>query len=121
MMWKVPEALAMAEWDHITDVCVDACAFGAPWKKPTRLRFYRCATAAAVLDGCRCRAGNGGRCQWSGKRHVHLQGRDPRGILYTKRVAQYPRRLARDLAKIMFEAGFEILLPFSAGAEIVSS
>lgn len=109
-MWRLDQALRMSQWDGVQDLVVDACSFGAPWKKRTRFRFYRMPVAEAILQGHKCSPGRGGVCSFSGRPHLHLQGRDPSGVSRTKRASEYPYKMCKALATVFHETAFDQVL-----------
>ena len=96
--WHTGAALDMKRWEHISDCQVNMCAFGAPWKKATRLRSFRLPTVS--LLSVRCRKVNK-LCQDSVKLHVVLQGRDSQGVTQTSRASAYSVPLARAIARVV--------------------
>ena len=88
-MWKQPGwGDVMSDWRR-TDFLVDFCVFGAPWKKPTRLRTN------GQLGGRKMRCG--GTCV-----HRRLRGRDAvTGRSLTKLAEPYPKRLCILLAQAL--------------------
>ena len=75
---------------------VDMCAFGAPWRKATRVATCSCDDDPALHKVC---AGKAGQCSWSGRPHVILD--NPRAC---KRAAEYPQAFARGFANLLFKS-----------------
>ena len=69
---------------------VDMCAFGAHWRKRTRVVCWaRYHPPGAV---CRCN-GRKGMCGFRDSRHITLSGVDrSTGLLWTRLAEEYPRR-----------------------------
>lgn len=90
LIWKLPVFAKMAHDGAVQEVTLDFCAFGAPWRKSTRLWSAHCALKPLER---RC----GGTLGWChmGKRHIRLSGRAPDGRLLTKIAEPYPRDFAR--------------------------
>ena len=75
------------------------CAFGSPWKKPTRLMFIWADPTTVEL---RCNGHR--RCEFSGEPHVFLTGRDETGCFMTKKAEKYPWRFCAALVKVLANA-----------------
>ena len=87
MLWLYPPVAQQAKFGQA--VVFDQCAFGASWKKSTRLQFWNCDLTAL---GCRCKA-TGKVCQYSGLGHITLTGRGPDSRWQTQQAAAYPQSL----------------------------
>ena len=76
------------------------CAYGTPWKKATGLlsNFYQ---LSHILKTCLpvCR-----RCQFTGKRHIVLSGRDNSGVWLTRRAQPYPFDLCSQISLCLRDA-----------------
>ena len=98
-MWQMPASKQLEKHEGVQDCVFDACAYGAVWKKPTRLR---CFLLKPGHMGMRCKQ-LGRLCGFSLRPHVQLQGRDPTGVNWTARASEYPHSLAVAIAKLLVE------------------
>ena len=110
--WKTPQAIKMESWEGIFDASLDSCAFEARWKKPTRIRTFLLPVSSILCHRCvPCH----GLCQYSMRPHIVLQGRDQTGVNWTARASQYPKPLAKAIAKVFIEAAFSKLFAERVG------
>lgn len=65
-----------------TEVHLDFCMFGTPWKKPTTLMGIH--INLNILQSYRCIGAKRACCLSSGKPHIPLTGHAPNGVWYTK-------------------------------------
>ena len=75
---------------------VHFCAFGTPWKKPTRILGVH--LSLDLLDWCKCVGSKRGVCKFSGTSHIPLAGQDSSGRWMTKVAEPYPRQLTKLMA-----------------------
>ena len=99
MMFHAPPMLQLARRCACQQTRFCMCAFGARWRKPTRLLAWN--VSLPSLDQCMCTSHK--QCQFSGKSHIVLSGTDKVSKRsWTSIAGQYPRKLgsacARDLA-----------------------
>ena len=82
---------------------LDACAYGARWRKRTTIWGWGVgAQQPSLFNTC---AGHGGWCSHSGRRHVILTGTDrSTGRTRTSLAARYPPRLAQAFADLLINA-----------------
>ena len=86
-LWEVPLVQRLPQQHSF--VTVDACAFGGPWRKRTRLIFCN----AQLHDLCRYRCtGQHGICSFTGVEHQQLSGRCPTGQMWSTIAAKYPTK-----------------------------
>lgn len=99
LLWlTLPASRLLKKFQYID---IDMCAFGAAWKKPTRLCYANCDLSSLGARRCRMR---GGLCGFSGVHHQVLTGRSgPTGGLNTSGAGCYPKMLCSETAKLLFE------------------
>ena len=95
-LWICPPVLNLLRRRHTTAKEVHFCAFGTPWKKPTK--FFGVHLNLDVLDWCKCVGSKRGICKFSGKTHIPLVGQDSSGRWLTKIAEPYPKPLTRLIA-----------------------
>ena len=78
----------------------DLCQYGTQWRKRTRVCAWNCCSEAPT---CRC-TGSHGVCSRSLRPHLQLAGRSPQGNSWASIAATYPRKWARQFAKVMFDS-----------------
>lgn len=103
LAWQLPLFVHSAQSPGVRNVSFDFCAFGTPWKKPTRLWSAHCHIEQL---GKQC-GGPPGRCH-TGRGHVRLSGRGPDGRLRTKVAEPYTARLAVAAAHALASAADRI-------------
>ena len=69
---------------------VDFCAYGVPWRKSTGLLAHAFDNLPAALQCC---SASHGRCQFSGKKHIVLAGKNASGMWLTRIAQPYPLKL----------------------------
>ena len=95
-LWICPPVLQILRRKVVVWKEIHFCAFGTPWKKPTRI--LRVHISLDILDWCRCLSSKRGICNFSGKPHVPLAGQDSNGRWMTKIAEPYPPKLTKLLA-----------------------
>ena len=103
IQWWTPAAQQVASWPHTQDVTVHYCAYGTRWRKPTKLRCHRLRSAHKLAATCQGRR----ICQYTGKPHIVLQGRDENNTNWTLRAQPYPPQLARRMADVFIDAAWQ--------------
>jgi len=94
--WALRRWRLLSSKDNVVSIDTDYCGFGMPWRKRTKLLCVHVSAAHAL--GRRC-WGRGGRCSFTGQRHVQLRGSDR-----TKQAQAYPAALCRVAARILGRA-----------------
>lgn len=84
--------------DGATLLRTDFCGWGMPWKKSTGLLTRNFPCLADV--SCICHTTKG-RCQFSGRKHIILAGKDSSGLWMTRRAQPYPVRLCNRIASLL--------------------
>ena len=85
MLWATPAFKRLLE-KH-SSVVIDMCAFGAAWKKPTRLLTVNCSLNKFAGHICRSKSG----CSFTGLPHEILSGRSAEHkCLWTQVASAYP-------------------------------
>lgn len=98
LLWSYPPIARLMLHACASVIDADMCAFGARWRKATKVATWHC---QRVLAPPRCR-GHGGVCGFSARPHVILSGRDPvSGCLWTRRAQCYPKRFASWAARVV--------------------
>ena len=88
IQWWTTMARHVAPWPQTQDITVHHCAYGTRWKKPTKLRCFHLEGAERLRATC-----HGKRlCQYNGKPHIILQGRDEHNMNWTLRAQPYVPR-----------------------------
>ena len=106
-MWDHRLARRIARLEGVSDLTLHACAFGARWYKPTRLRVFGLRHPERLAKTCKRTVQDGKwLCQHTGQAHVILQGRDENGVNWTARAAAYPKKLAKALADVFIDTAF---------------
>eukprot|EP00438_Fugacium_kawagutii_P003851 Skav230672 [mRNA] locus=scaffold2185:329965:335309:- [translate_table: standard] len=85
-----------------TQVDVTFCAFGTPWKKPTKILGVH--VDLGILQPFTCHCSKRGICGHTGKPHIPLMGLHPSGAWMTKIAEPYPLPLCRKLAQVFYNA-----------------
>jgi len=95
------------------DISITMCAFGAPYKKPTRLAVWMEDDAASpichrLFSGKKCKAPPRKRkmpalCQFTGAQHNVLSGLSQSGKFKTMVAQPYPPMLAETLAQLFIQ------------------
>ena len=93
MLWKFTELNALIR--DMSQARVDVCQYGERWRKRTKLigDINELPSFERVCKGKVCSA--------TGLPHFKLEGKDPKGLFYTKRAEPYPRALCRSIASII--------------------
>ncbi|CAK0825583.1 unnamed protein product [Prorocentrum cordatum] len=92
MIWDLPDMAKLLTMDGVRVVEMVYCAFGARWKKPTRI-----VTNVQALEELEC------KCSQDHD-HQELRGRDSQGRLWTRLAAVYPPRLCKAYASCVAKA-----------------
>jgi hypothetical protein len=100
-LWKLDGVRELVEANDTRLITCDQCSQGAAWKKRTGLLFGGCDVRDLHRVDRRCSAPKKCPCEFSGRCHVILTGRDDQNVPWTQRAATYPAALARNLAYIL--------------------
>ncbi len=99
-IWHVPALKRISRERGAEVILVDQCAFGAPWRKRTRLLCCNCdGQDVLALSSFRCHGR--GVCDHSGRPHVQLTGSDANGRPLTQRAQTFPTRFASKLCNVL--------------------
>ena len=79
----------------LNEVTLDQCAFGAPWRKT--LRIWHSGVELQHL-GRRCEPQKS-ICQFTGRKHLQIQGRHPSGVQRASLANEMPRSLRQAIAR----------------------
>lgn len=94
-IWLTPQLQSLVK-EGASFITTDFCGFGMPWKKSTGLLFQFLPNLNTISRHCHtCH----GRCEFTGRKHVILTGKDASGIWYTRRAQPYPFEFCHHIAK----------------------
>ena len=91
MLWDMAEMHTFILAHNPSFVSLDYCAYGEPWKKPTKLMYSGIDLSSL---GKRCQSCNH-VCSFTHKRHVPLRGVNEDGIFWTLIAQPYPWSLCK--------------------------
>lgn len=100
-LWHGPGMAELRRHVACREVRVDFCAFGAAWRKPTRVLTWHCGPLECLQRRCK---GRGGLCGRTKRPHIILQGRSKSGQLRTSAASPYPREFAMAAAQVLSAA-----------------
>ena len=106
-VWSTPKLRALVTASDATVYNLDMCAFGARWRKFTKVACWaRHHPEAPQIARC---CGRQGFCSFSGKPHIVLTGVDPlSGILWTRLAEPYPVRFCNCFSGLIAnQTGFQ--------------
>lgn len=92
-LWHLDPVAKLVKGPDTQMVHIDMCQMGSPWRKATSFLAWDFPEATHLAVQC---APKRGICSRSGRRHLHLHGRDAEGRWITARAQEYPPCLARD-------------------------
>ena len=98
---QAPPIALLAQHAAARNHCFDMCAFGCRWRKRTRVVLWHAHDVPRLRACCR---GRRGKCSFTQRPHIILQGYDGNGHLWTKRAEVYPQCLANLLANTLAAA-----------------
>lgn len=102
MMFSAPPVVQLARHSCSSVTRCSMCAFGARWRKHTKLRGWHAVLTPLSLPLC---CGKKGLCQYSGKKHIVLSGHsNDTGRSWTSVASAYPRRFAAAAATCLLES-----------------
>ena len=109
MMFKAPALKRVCNLADSRSICFDQCAFGARWRKRTRVQVWNIPDMQNDRSQFPVCCGKKGFCSHSGKRHIVLEGKDRvSGKPWTTLAQPYPKPLARKLALLLVSAQKEL-------------
>ena len=102
-IWLTPHVRALQDLGAVLYE-LHFCAFGTPWRKATGLlsNFSQLATITRICHPC------SGRCEFTGKKHIVLSGKDKSGVWLTLRAQPYPFALCNQISSCLFQADFPV-------------
>ena len=103
MLWSAPPIAEITNRESAKISIHDACAYGARWRKRTKIMALHSFTDSSLHHTC---SGRHGVCSFTSKPHIVLTGTDPSTKRLWTRIAEpYPARLcaayARHIASIL--------------------
>jgi hypothetical protein len=99
LLWRCPCLETLFRHPAFRSAHFTMCAFGARWRKATRVAAWHLDVSS--LQGKVCTSRNH-ICDFSCRPHLRLHGNMPSSsIAWTTAAAAYPRRLARELASLL--------------------
>ena len=87
-IWLIDE-IALLQRQGAVLQAVDFCAYGVPWRRSTGLLSHAFDSLSNVLQCCTSRHG---RCQYSGRKHIALAGKNANGMWLTRVAQPYPHK-----------------------------
>jgi hypothetical protein len=97
LLWSAPPLAKLRTHADYSEVSVDQCAFGAAWRKRTRLGAWGCLLEAFENKLCQ---GKRGICSFTTKEHIVLRGTSKvHKCLWTSLAQSYPNKFARAAAR----------------------
>ena len=102
-MWACPRVESFLTQESVKDVFCDFCQYGEPFRKRTRLRFWRCTDVDRAGRLCKR---TDGICSATGVAHIQLRGH-VNGQFRTRAAQMYPKRLCEVLATILSNSKHE--------------
>ena len=81
----------------------DYCQYGAPWRKITKV----CAWFGTSETPCARCSGADKLCSRTGKPHIHLAGKSPQGVNWTKVAEAYPPAWAKQWAQVLIDSALK--------------
>ena len=100
-LWHGPGMAELRQHVACREVALDFCAYGAAWRKPTRVLTWRCGSLESLQRRCK---GSGGLCGRTKRPRIILQGRLQSGQLRTSAASPYPRGFAMAAAQVLSAA-----------------
>lgn len=120
ILWQAPALAALCRSPLCRTSVVDMCAFGARWRKRTKLVAWH-ADLQPVKGLCQ---GAHGMCSFSARPHIKLERRGPGNVVWTRRAQAYPTRLAAQLGRVLSTAadswhldGLSALILYNCGSQ----
>ena len=104
-IWLCPSVRRLLCRRFTSVVDVTFCAFGMPWRKPTKI--FGVHLDVTILSSFYCRGAKRGLCLYTGKPHVALMGQTD-GVWRTKIAEPYPQEFCRQLSQCF--SNFELSL-----------
>ena len=91
-LWSLPGFVRILKHPAVRVVDTCMCAFGARWRKPTRLVFWLCSPSPHF----RMCTNKGKLCDFNHRAHIVLSGTE-KGVFRTSHAQVYPARFAKAL------------------------
>ena len=98
ILWWTPQAQRLIKTS--TCITVHYCQYGVAWKKATRLMFGNCEVQESCFRRCHPR---GSICSRTLQPHHRLKGFSPQGISWAKIAELYPKALAAEIARVLYD------------------
>ena len=102
-LWLLPEFQSLLDCKDVSFVVADQCLFGTAWRKRTGFLCGHIDAETSSKLACKC-SSRKGKCDRTGKRHLHLIGSAQGGGSMTSRAQNYPPALAHLLGSILLHA-----------------
>ena len=94
-LWLTSWFTRLAAVHPPSEVVLDYCSLGTPWRKRTKLRSWHLDLSGI---GSKCSSSHG-LCSFTGRKHLVLEGRAPDGRFWTVVAQPYPKDFCRMVAK----------------------
>ncbi|CAK0822424.1 unnamed protein product, partial [Prorocentrum cordatum] len=101
-IWICPAMQRLQTSNKINFTVTDFCMWGAQWRKSTG--FLSTGLCMDALAEARCLGAKRGLCKRSGQPHIPIQGKNDKGVFWSKIAEPYPPGLCRALASIYYNA-----------------
>ena len=100
-LWHGPGLVELRQHAACRGARLDFCAYGAAWRKPTKVLTWHCGPLESLQRRCK---GHGGVCGRTSRPHTVLQGRSETGQMHTSAASPYPREFAIAAAQALSAA-----------------
>ncbi|CAK0811898.1 unnamed protein product [Prorocentrum cordatum] len=101
-IWICPAMQRLQTSNMINFTVTDFCMWGAQWRKSTG--FLSTGLCMDALAEARCLGAKRGLCKRSGQPHIPIQGKNDKGVFWSKIAEPYPPGLCKALASIYYNA-----------------
>ncbi|CAK0824773.1 unnamed protein product, partial [Prorocentrum cordatum] len=101
-IWICPATQRLQKSNKINFTVTDFCMWGAQWRKSTG--FLSTGLCMDALAEARCLGAKRGLCKRSGQPRIPIQGKNDKGVFWSKIAEPYPPGLCRALASIYYNA-----------------
>ncbi|CAK0789751.1 unnamed protein product, partial [Prorocentrum cordatum] len=101
-IWICPAMQRLRKSNKINFTVTDFCMRGAQWRKSTS--FLSTGLCMDALAEGRCLGTRRGLCKRTGQPHIPIQGKNDKGVFWSKIAEPYPPGLCKALASIYYNA-----------------
>jgi len=108
MAWSFPPIARLLRHTSCFVINFDQCAYGAPWRKATRVASWHCGTHPELAVKC---SGRRGICSFTDKHHIVLTGASKCAkVLWTSLAQGYPSHMSSAFANVLTSAANNLQL-----------